>query len=150
MFFLIFGFLFFYLIRLTFLTIKAKDQPSLLKAENRLIQFAAMMLVLISSIYIGFAIIDDPTFKSVNSGINIALAAGFLLFAIIAINKPHRIALNYLVVGFVAHTMIDLLNNMTGFSLGIMPSWYAYLCAIYDLGCAAICVFPIIYRSMDK
>ncbi len=109
-----------------------------------------MMLVLIASIYIGFAIADDPIIKNFNGGLNMVLAVGFLLFAIIIINKTPRIALRYLAIGFIAHTIVDLLHGMTLLSLATMPNWYAYLCAIYDLGCAILCTFPIVFRLTDK
>ena len=148
LFLLTFALLFLYLIRLVFMTIKAKNQSSLLKAELHLVQFAALLLTFISSIYIGFAITDNS--QSINDELNIVFAIGFLLFAIVVIRKTPRIALKYLVLGFIAHAVIDLTHGIKWVSLEVMPDWYAYLCAIYDLGCAAICSLPIIYRSVDK
>ncbi len=114
-----------------------------LVAELRLAQFAAMMLMLSAGAYIGFALAQEWT---TGSGLDVALAVGFLALASIAVTRDPRLALTLLALAFAGHAGVDLLHGAGMLPPESMPPWYATACAVYDVGVAGVCYFPIVYR----
>ena len=73
------------LVRLALVAVRADpSSPARLVAELRLAQFAAMMLTLDAGVYVGFALAQEST---AGSGLDIALAVGFLVLASIAVTR---------------------------------------------------------------
>jgi hypothetical protein len=114
-----------------------------LVAELRLAQFAALMLALTAGVYVGFALAHG---SSPGSGLDVALAVGFLVLASVAITQEPGHALTTLALGFAAHAVVDLLHGAGTLPSNALPSWYATACAIYDVGIAGVCYLPIVRR----
>ena len=132
------------LIRLALAAVRADPgSPARLVAELRLAQFAAMMLMLSAGAYIGFALAQEST---AGSGLDVALAVGFLVVASIAVTRDPRLALTLLALAFAGHAGVDLLHGAGILPSESMPGWYATACAVYDVGVAGVCYFPIVYR----
>ena len=132
------------LIRLALAAVRADpSSPVRLVAELRLAQFAAMVLMLSAGAYIGFALAQEST---TGSGLDVALAVGFLVVASIAVTRDPRVALTLLALAFAGHAGVDLLHVAGMLPPESMPGWYATACAVYDVGVAGVCYFPIVYR----
>ena len=132
------------LVRLAAAAVRADpDSPARLVAELRLAQFAAMMLALDAGTYVGFALAHEST---AGSGIDVALAVGFLIAASVAAARDPRLALTLLALAFAAHAGVNLLHGAGVLPSESMPPWYATACAVYDVGVAGVCYFPIVYR----
>ena len=132
------------LVRLALGAVRADpSSPARLVAELRLAQFAAMMLMLSAGAYIGFALAQEST---AGSGLDIALAVGFLLAASIAATRDPRVALPLVALAFAAHAGVDLLHGAGMLPAESMPPWYATACAVYDVAVAGVCYFPRVYR----
>lgn len=114
-----------------------------LVAELRLAQFAALMLALTAGVYVGFALAQGA---SAGSGLDVALAVGFLVLASVAITQEPGHALTVLALGFAGHAVVDLLHGAGTLPSGALPSWYSTACAIYDVGIAGVCYLPIVRR----
>ncbi len=132
------------LVRLALAAVRADpDSPARLVAELRLAQFAAMMLTLSAGTYVGFALAQE---SAAGSGMDVALAVGFLIGASIAVTRDPRPALTLLALAFAAHAGVALLHGAGILPSESMPPWYATACAVYDVGVAGVCYFPIVYR----
>ena len=117
--------------------------PNRLVLELRLAQFAALLLALAAGVYIGLAIVHEQT---PGTGLDIALAIGFFVVAgVVTTWEPTR-ALTALALAWGAHSLIDLAHVMDYLPAAIVPPWYATGCAIFDVGIAAICYFPVLKR----
>ena len=117
--------------------------PDRLVLELRLAQFAALLLVLIAGVYVGFAIVAD---LASNAGWDVALAIGFLVLASMATTWDPRQALTALTLAFAAHAGIDLLHTIDMLPSEMAPRWYFTACAIYDVVIAGLCYLPILRR----
>jgi hypothetical protein len=112
-------------------------------AELRLAQFAALILVLVASVYVGFAIAStEPS----GTGWDVALAIGFLVLASMVTTWDPRPALTALAVAYAAHAGVDLLHAADVLPAAMVPPWYATACAIYDVAVAGLCYLPILRR----
>ena len=132
------------LVRLSVIATREDDSTSRLVAELRLAQFAALLLVLIAGVYIGFALAQGST---TGSGFDVALAVGFLALAAIATIQPPGTALTLLAAAFAGHAVVDLMHSAAVLPSVALPNWYTSACAVYDVGIAGICYFPIVHRS---
>jgi hypothetical protein len=132
------------LIRLSVTATRADPSaPDRLVAELRLAQFAALMLVLTAGVYIGFALAHG---SSQGSGLDVALAVGFLMLAAVAVTQEPGRALTVLALGFAGHAVVDLVHGAGSLPSDALPSWYATACAIYDVGVAGVCYLPMVRR----
>jgi|TARA_B110000116_G_scaffold269976_1_gene287030 hypothetical protein len=132
------------LIRLSLAASRADPaEAARLVAELRLAQFAALMLVLTAGVYVGFALAHG---SSPGSGLDVALAVGFLVLASVAITQEPGHALTILALGFAGHAVVDLLHGAGTLPSSALPNWYATACAIYDVGIAGVCYLPIVRR----
>lgn len=124
----------------------ARIEPSSadrLVGELRLAQFAALFLVLIAGVYLGFAIAStEPS----GTGWDVALAIGFLVLASIVTTWDPRPALTALALAYAAHAAIDLLHIADVLPAAVVPRWYTTACAIYDIAIAGLCYLPILRR----
>ena len=132
------------LVRLALAAVRADpSSPARLVAELRLAQFAALVLTLSAGTYVGFALAQEST---AGSGLDVALAVGFLVLAAIAVTRDPRMALTLLALAFAGHAGVDLLHGAGVLPQESLPGWYATACAVYDIGVAGVCYFPIVYR----
>ncbi len=132
------------LIRLSLAASRADPSaPDRLVAELRLAQFAALVLVLTAGVYVGFALAHGT---SPGSGIDVALAVGFLVLASVAVTQEPGDALTVLALAFAAHAVVDLLHGAGTLPSDALPAWYSTACAIYDVGVAGVCYLPIVRR----
>ena len=132
------------LVRLALAAVRADpSSPARLVAELRLAQFAAMMLALFAGVYVGFALAQEST---AGSGLDIALAIGFLVLASVAATRDPPTALTLVALAFAAHAGVGLLHGAGMLPTESMPPWYATACAVYDVGVAGVCYFPRVYR----
>ena len=132
------------LVRLALAAVRADTgSPSRMVAELRLAQFAALVLTLSAGSYVGFALAQE---SAVGSGLDVALAVGFLVSAAVAVTRAPRTALILLAVAFAGHAGVDLLHAAGRLPSESMPHWYATACAVYDVGIAGVCCLPIVYR----
>jgi len=89
----------------------------------------AMSLVVIASIYIGFAVADGrPTVIAVEVGV----ASSFIILAAVAITSSPWL----LVIGLVGHGIKDLWQHRTQFVSN--TRWWPPFCLVVDLVCAAL------------
>lgn len=132
------------LVRLALVAVRADTgSPSRMVAELRLAQFAALVLTLSAGSYVGFALAQE---SAAGSGLDVALAVGFLVSAAVAVTRAPRTALILLAVAFAGHAGVDLLHVAGLLPSEAMPHWYATACAVYDVGIAGVCCLPIVYR----
>lgn len=114
-----------------------------LVAEFRVIRLAAIMLAATGAIYIGFAVARE---QATGAAVEIALAAGFIALAAVAMTRDPRQALAMLALGFVAHALLDIAHRPGLLSPEFAPRWYLVGCAVYDSAVAAICYWPALRR----
>ena len=132
------------LIRLSVVATTADaTSPHRLVAELRLAQFAALLLVLTAGVYIGFSLAHEST---AGSGLDVALAVGFLVLASVAVTLDPGPALTLLAAAFAGHTIVDLLHGAEILPARALPNWYPTACAIYDIAIAGVCYLPIVRR----
>ena len=132
------------LVRLALAAVRADPgSPSRMVAELRLAQFAALVLTLSAGSYVGFALAQE---SAAGSGLDVALAVGFLVSAAVAVTRAPRTALILLAVAFAGHAGVDLLHGAGLLPSDSMPPWYATACAVYDVGIAGVCCLPLVYR----
>lgn len=112
-------------------------------AELRLAQIAALLLVMVSSAYLGFAALLE---NRLGGGLDVVLAVGFLIVAITATLREPREALTILALGFIAHALVDILHRPGALPTVITPRWYLLGCAILNLYTATLCYLPVIKR----
>jgi hypothetical protein len=117
--------------------------PDRLIAELRLSQFAAVLLTLTAGAYIGFAVAHETR---LGSGLEIALALGFLVVGALSLVRDPRQALTILALAFVAHALVDVAHRPGLLPEGIAPTWYAIGCAVFDLYVGALCYLPLLRR----
>ena len=117
--------------------------PDRLVVELRLAQFAALVLVLVSGVYVGLAIAHEAT---AGTGLDIALAIGFFVVAALATTWEPTRALTVLALAWAAHGLVDLAHVADILPTAIVPRWYPTACATYDVCVAAICYLPILRR----
>ena len=114
-----------------------------LVAELRLAQLAALFLVLVAGAHVGFAVTAE---SQTGTGLDIALALGFLVVAALATTRDPREALTVLALAFLAHAIVDVLHRPGALPSGVAPEWYLVGCAVYNLGLGAVCYAPILRR----
>lgn len=119
------------------------SSPARLVAELRLAQFAALVLTLNAGVYVGFALAQEST---PGSGLDIALAVGFLLSASMAVTRAPRTALSLMALAFAGHAGVALLHGAGVLPSASMPHWFATGCAVYDVGVAGACCLPLVHR----
>ena len=132
------------LIRLSLVATTADPaSPQRLVAELRLAQFAALLLVTTAGVYIGFALAHE---SATGSGLDVALAIGFLVLASVAVTRDPRLALTLLALAFAGHAVVDLLHGAEILPARALPGWYPAACAMYDIAIAGVCYLPIVRR----
>jgi formate hydrogenlyase subunit 4 len=114
-----------------------------LVAEFRVIRVAAIILAAVGAVYIGLAVAREQT---TGAALEIALAAGFVALAAIALTRDPRQALAMLALGFVAHALLDIAHRPGLLPPEFAPRWYLVGCAVYDSAVAAICYWPALRR----
>ena len=110
-----------------------------LVAELRMTQLASLTLVLVSGAYIGFAAWQGSL---LGSGLDVALALGFLAAAFRAVTRDPRESLTLLALVFVGHALVDLMHGTGWLPHGIAPRWYTTGCATFNVAVAALCYLP--------
>ena len=132
------------LVRLAVIAVKMDPgSPNRLISELRLAQFAALLLVLAAGVYIGSALVHEST---AGSGLDVALAIGFLVIASVAMTQDPRLALTLLAIGFTAHAGVGLLHTAHALPADRLPDWYGTACAMYDIIVAGVCYLPVVRR----
>lgn len=117
--------------------------PDRLILELRLAQFSALLLVLVAGVYVGLGIAHEDTS---GTGLDVALAIGFFVVASAVTTWEPSMALTVLALAWVGHSVVDLAHMVDLLPASIVPMWYPRACAIYDVGIAAICYFPVLKR----
>jgi hypothetical protein len=117
--------------------------PDRLVLELRLAQFSALLLVLTAGVYIGFGIAHENTS---GTGLDVALAIGFFVVASAVMTWEPSKALTVLALAWVGHSFVDLAHILNLLPASIVPLWYPRACAIYDVGIASICYWPVLRR----
>ena len=132
------------LVRLSVIASRAdSNSPARLVAELRLAQFAALVLTLSGGIYIGIPLAQEA---SHGTGIDVALAIGFLAIASAAITQEPRRALTLVSLGFAGHAVVALIHGTEMLPSDSVPEWFPTACAIYDVTVAAVCYLPVVRR----
>ena len=99
----------------------------------------ALSLILIASVYIGFAVADGrPTVIAVESSV----AAIFVVVAAAAISGPAWL----LVIGLIGHALKDLWQHRTHFVAG--TRWWPPFCCAVDLVAAALIAIRIVQGTL--
>jgi hypothetical protein len=117
--------------------------PERLVAELRLAQFAAVLLTLVAGTYIGFAAGHE---HQPGTGLDVALAVGFLVVAASTLLRDPRQALTILALAFAAHAVLDVAHQPGVLPEGVAPRWFAVGCAVFNLYLGAVAYFPILRR----
>ena len=117
--------------------------PDRLILELRLAQFSALLLVLAAGVYVGLGIAHEDTS---GTGLDVALAIGFFVVASAVTTWEPSMALTVLALAWVGHSFVDLAHMVNLLPASIAPVWYPKACAIYNVGIAAICYFPVLKR----
>jgi hypothetical protein len=120
------------------------SSPERLVAELRLAQLAALLLTLSAGAYLGFAAGHE---SRTGVGVDIALAAGFVVLSAYTLTCDPRQALTLLALGFGGHALIDIAHRPGMLPDGIAPNWYTVGCASYDVLIGALCYYPILRRT---
>ena len=121
----------------------ATTSPQRLVDELRLAQMAALLLTLTAGAYVGFAVVRE---HEPGVGLDIALAAGFLIVAAVTMVKDPRQALTIIALSFAAHAVLDVAHRPGGLPEALAPRWYTIGCAVYDVYVAALCYLPVLRR----
>ena len=131
----------------TLMTLRIAKMPGLSSertvAELRLAQIAALLLVMTSSVYLGFAAFIENRLRG---RLDVVLAVGFLIVAITATLREPREALTILALGFIAHALVDILHRPGALPAVVIPRWYLVGCAILNLYMGTLCYLPVIKR----
>jgi hypothetical protein len=117
--------------------------PDRLVAELRLGQFAALLLAMTAGASVGLAAAHET---APGTGLDVALAVGFLVVAATTLVRDPRHALTILALAFAAHALIDVAHRPGLLPDGIAPRWFLVGCAAYDLYLGALCYLPILRR----
>jgi hypothetical protein len=118
----------------------APDAPDRLVAELRLAQVAALVLAFVAAGLVGLTAAQP---SAPGSGLDVALALGFLVLAITATLRDPREALTILALAFAAHALVDVLHRPGFLPEGLVPRWYAVGCASVNLIVGALCYLPV-------
>ena len=119
------------------------SSPDRLVGELRLAQLAALLLTLSAGAYIGFAIGRE---NAPGAGLDITLAAGFLLVSAVTMVRDPRQALTIVALAFAAHAVVDVAHRPGLLPEGLAPRWYSIGCAVYDVYIGALCYLPVLRR----
>jgi hypothetical protein len=119
------------------------SSPQRLVDELRLAQMAALLLALTAGAYVGFAVVRE---HEPGVGMDIALAAGFLIVAGVTMVKDPRQALTIIALAFAAHAVLDVAHRPGGLPQALAPRWYSIGCAVYDVYIGALCYLPVLRR----
>jgi len=119
------------------------SDPDRLVGELRLAQFAGVVLTFVAAGYVGLAA-AMPTVPG--SGLDAALALGFVIVAALAPLRDPREALTILALAFVAHALVDTLHRPGWLADGLVPQWYAVGCAVQNVVAGALCYLPLLRR----
>jgi hypothetical protein len=119
------------------------SSPDRLVAELRLAQLAAAALAFVAAGYVGLAAAAPGV---PGTGLDVALALGFFVLAVIAPLRDPREALTLVTLGFAAHAAIDLLHRPGWLPEAVVPHWYALGCASQNLLLALACLAPLLRR----
>ena len=117
--------------------------PDRLILELRLAQFSALLLALAAGVYVGLGVAHEDTS---GTGLDVALAIGFFVVASVVTTWEPSMALTVLALAWVGHSFVDLAHIVNLLPASIVPVWYPKACAIYDVGIAAICYWPVLKR----
>jgi hypothetical protein len=117
--------------------------PDRLVAELRLAQLAAMVLAFLAGAYVGMAV-AHPTLRG--TGLDVALALGFLVIAVTAPLRDPREALTILALAFLGHAVVDVLHRPGILPVELAPAWYIIGCALVNALIAALCYLPLLRR----
>jgi len=117
--------------------------PDRLVAELRLAQLASGVLAFTAAGYIGLAA-ANPGMDG--TGLEVTLACGFLMVAVVAPLRDPREALTMVASAFVGHAVVDMLHGPGWLPAGAVPRWYALGCAVTNAAIAALCYLPLARR----
>jgi hypothetical protein len=121
----------------------AVSSPDRLIAELRLAQVAALLLTLAAGAYLGFAAVHE---LQTGVGLDIALAAGFLVLACYTLTCDPRQALTLLALAFATHALLDIAHRPGVLPEDIAPRWYTIGCAVLNVVLGAFSYFPLLRR----
>ena len=99
----------------------------------------ALSLVIIASIYVGFAVADG---RPIVIAVEVGVASSFVILAAIAITSSPWLV----VIGLVGHGIKDLWQHRTQFVAN--TRWWPPFCLVVDLVCAAI-IAVLILTGVD-
>ena len=132
------------IVRLSILAVRTdNNSPARLVAELRRAQFGALVMAGVAGTYVGFALTQS---EGNGSGLDIALAVGFVVLASYAQTQEPATALTLVAAGFGGHAVVDLLHGATLLPSASDPEWYQTACALYDVAVAGLCYLPILRR----
>ncbi len=120
------------------------SSPDRLVAELRLAQIAALLLTLTAGAYLGLAAIHEAR---TGVGLDIALAAGFLILAGYTLTCDPRQALTLLAIGFAVHALLDIAHRPGVLPEDIAPGWYMIGCAVLNVVLGAFSYLPLLRRQ---
>ena len=107
---------------------------SLIIPKEHFYPFWAILLALAAGVYIGFAVVDENTEEYYLQWAVALIFAGIAFLGV-------WISPNFLVLGWLAHAIWDLLHHYKTFETKT-SSWYPVFCLIYDVIIAA---FLLVY-----
>lgn len=120
------------------------SSPDRLVAELRLAQVSALILTLAAGAYLGFAALHE---SQTGVGLDIALAAGFLVLAGYTLTSDPRQALTLIALGFGAHALLDIAHRPGLLPETIVPWWYTVGCAVLNVVLGAFTYLPLLRRQ---
>ena len=100
---------------------------SVILSNAQALEFHAVLLTLIASVYIGFALQSGRPYEV---GLEIATAAAFVALALIGL----WLSPWFIILGLALHGLWDFLHHSV--IRTPMPRWYIPLCMIYDVSIA--------------
>ena len=80
------------------------------------------------------------------AGLDVALAIGFLLVAVLAPWRDPHEALMAIALAFAAHAVVDVLHRPGLLADGLAPRWFMIGCAVHNVVAGAMCYAPVIRR----
>ena len=93
--------------------------------ENQGHDFSSILLVLIGSIYYGFALLQSSIKATI---IELVVASLFVILGFFGLWFSSWI----IIAGLVLHGFWDLAHHNSKLGLALIPSWYIPFCATYD------------------
>ena len=97
----------------------------LMLSETRGLELTSFLLVLIGSVYYGFALLSKHKRAII---IEIVVASVFVMMGIFGLWFSHWI----LIIGLFLHGLWDILHHNSSIKLVRIPQWYIPFCATYD------------------